>query len=129
MGARAPVHRVLTDNQDLTKTFSDLTSGNRILLVGQSRKVENGVYSVATDKTLARATDMPIDSHAAGCLVGTTDGSAYVCISDPDADVVGTNNLVWVHTDSAQATRLVKGSTDDVTATNQCGFEHMLAPR
>ena len=125
MGSRAPVHRVFVDNQDLTQTFSTLTAGNRVLLVGQSQQVQNGLYTVTTKLDLERATDMATGSHAAGCIVGTLDGSAYVCIADPDADVVGTNNLVWVHTDSAQATRLVDGSADDRAATNRCASQPM----
>ena len=74
-----------------------LTSGQRILLVGQTTGTQNGLWAVASG-AWSRPVDFATGSSAAGTFTfveeGTVNGSSgWVCASAPGSDVVDTNSL------------------------------------
>ena len=124
IGTRATVKVVRTDNIDLNNqgtvlTAAKLKEGDRMLLIGQTAKTQNGIYSVTSSNTLVRAVDMPIGSRTAGTQVHVQNGLTYMCINNPNADVVNTNELVWESPVSGSCTRLVRVSDEDLNATTQ----------
>lgn len=70
--------------------------GDRVLLFGQSNKVQNGIWVVKTTAWL-RADDLAAGAHAANVSVpiskGTYHDNGYMCTDDAGADVVGTDEL------------------------------------
>ena len=74
--------------------------GDRVLAIGQTSGVNNGIY-VAASGAWSRATDMAVGSSAgsAAALVlngAVNGGSGYVCTTPSNASVVGTNSLSFV---------------------------------
>ena len=91
------------------KPNTDLTDGDRLLLISSSESsgaVASGIY-VVSGAALVRADDMKLGSDASGAYVyveqgdmtpgspAKAAGTAYVCTSLKDADVVGTASLKW----------------------------------
>lgn len=76
-----------------------LLAGDRILLVGQSTRTQNGIW-VASSGTWTRPVDLPSGSNASGVWVQVNEGTfalqRWLCISYPAT--VDTNNLTWRHT-------------------------------
>ena len=74
--------------------------GTRILCIAQTASHENGVWTVNATLTWERTTDCAVGSHTAGAVIpvlgGTNAGRTFVCESPPDADVVGTHDLLFV---------------------------------
>ena len=78
-----------------------LSAGDRILLMGQTSAIENGVYVVAASGAPTRSTDLASGFAAGGAYFFVNEGTvykdrAYVCTSDKGMDVVGTHALVFV---------------------------------
>jgi hypothetical protein len=74
-----------------------LQSGDRILIKDQTDKSENGLYTVQSGSP-QRTVDLQENTNASGIFVyaqvGTTNGSlGWICNSDPDSDIVGTDDL------------------------------------
>jgi len=75
------------------------TDGQRVGLTQQTPQSANGIYVVHAG-AWTRATDMPAGSHGS-CVffdvqAGTLVGNGYLCVADPTADLVGTNNLPFL---------------------------------
>lgn len=104
-----PAIVVATTNQALTGLPTvdgiTLTTGQRILLTGQTTATQNGIYAVAAG-AWARTTDMATGSGAASDAIFIEEGTvnadtAWVCTNDAGTDVVGTNSLTFVQFTSA----------------------------
>jgi hypothetical protein len=77
-----------------------LVADDRILVAAQAVASENGIY-VVTATAPTRALDLAATTKASGAYVFVDQGTtykdrAYVCITDKDSSVVGTNDLEWV---------------------------------
>ena len=73
------------------------TDGMRVGVISQSTQSQNGLY-VAHAGAWTRTADMAAGSHASGAFFfveegASVTGNGYVCVADPTADTVGTNNL------------------------------------
>ena len=78
-----------------------LIEDDRILIKDQVNPVENGVYIVRITGQPLRSPDMIIGDHAAGVFTFIKFGdlqasTGWVCNSDQDNDVVGTDGLLFV---------------------------------
>jgi hypothetical protein len=76
-----------------------LVLGNRVLLMGQTNAIENGVWEI-TAGAAVRPADFVTDSFATGVYVFVDEGAlldrAYICITNESVSQVGTNALEWV---------------------------------
>lgn len=77
-----------------------LATGDRVLLVGQSDPVENGIYVVAASGAASRSSDMNTSAEFPGAYTVTREGTsnsgkAYVCNS-PDSFVMDTDPATFV---------------------------------
>ena len=80
-------------NPPLTMADVALTLNSRVLLVGQTNGVDNGVYLMG-DR--GRAADLPAGVNAAGVTVWDAAAERlWVCVNDADAAVVGTHALTF----------------------------------
>ena len=78
-----------------------LVAGNRVLLVAQTNKVENGIWTVSATGAPTRPLDFATSSSASGSYVFIDEGTlyrdrAYACITNSGSDIVDTNSLDWV---------------------------------
>jgi len=74
-----------------------LAATNRVLVKNQSNGVQNGIYICSSDNW-TRSEDMPAGKNASGDFAFITEGNingdhGFVCTSDSNSDVVGTNIL------------------------------------
>lgn len=143
---KSPVVVVAVDPYDLSAIVAGTTSVDgvtltvdaRVLFVGQTNAVENGLY-VVTASGVARSADLPVGASASGTYVFVDRGAVYqdrafVCVTDRTSDLVGTNTLSWIQFSArptamagrslavGQANKLDVQTDDDtitVTAQNQ----------
>lgn len=107
---------VATSNVTLSGSQSvdgvTLNADNRVLLIGQTDPVQNGIWVVQSGAWV-RPDDFQTGSHAASIFVFVEQGmsnaeNGFSCINDDGHDVVGTNGLTW--TQSAAAGVVLSGS-------------------
>lgn len=111
-------------NPVLTIDSIGLGAGNRVLLVGQSNKIENGIYQFTdSSSVLTRTSDLSTGSHASGCYVIVLDGATYndqafICDNLLGNDIVGTNNLNFTLISSGGGGSLVPGNGINVAGSS-----------
>ncbi len=103
LNLKAAVTAAADSNVDLLRPIIvidnvTLTPEARVLLMGQTNPVENGIYTVVQGNYLHRANDFANDSKVAGAFSFVQQGlykgdKGYVCIADAPNDVVGTDSL------------------------------------
>ena len=111
------VDLVSTTNQTLTSSGTWLsgidsvipTVNNRILFVGQTNQIENGIYVMTNSTTISRSSDFSLSYTASGTNVFIKSGTLYantewVCTNLTDSDIVGTNSLIFNSIKTATAT-------------------------
>jgi hypothetical protein len=92
------VDSVLITNNSLYG-LQTYTYGLRILAMGQTDPIQNGIYSV-TNGAWKRANDMVSGISVSGAIVyNNFDGCYYFCSNIQGEDVVGTNELVFLKID------------------------------
>jgi hypothetical protein len=92
------VDTVLTTNNSLYGLQSYIR-GTRILAIGQTDGIYNGIYSV-TDNVWKRANDMMSGISVAGVIVYDNIGEIYYfCSNISGEDIVGTDELVFIGID------------------------------
>lgn len=107
-----PVDILVTTNVVLPDYIG--TDDLRLLLIGQTDKVENGIY-VIDNNILSRSSDMTDGIHAAGSLICAQDVNGYyTCTCDYNVDVVGTNDLFFSFIYLTPYNILGTGATDPV---------------
>jgi len=77
-----------------------LSTGDRILIKGQSTASENGIYVVKSSGDPDRSSDMAAGDTASGDFTFVTEGTVngdngFVCTSNGGSDTVGTHNLTF----------------------------------
>ena len=108
-GVKEKVRAATTAAGTLTTDFENLdvidgvtlATGDRILIKTQATAAENGIYIVEASGTPTRATDLPIGALASAITMRVLEGtvnanSEWQCTNLPAADVVNTNNLVFL---------------------------------
>lgn len=96
--AHASSNILLTDlKSGITIDGLELALGDRVLLTGQSNKVENGVYVIGVTES-QRGTDMPAGGSAYNDAIFVVEGTeysgrAFVSQSSKDSSVIGVNEL------------------------------------
>ena len=101
------VDTVATSNKNIgsvaagdTINNHQLAANDRILLKDQSTASENGIYVLLQGGGLTRAHDLPEGARASGVTVfvikGDFAGSAFICDSSKNADIVETNSLNFI---------------------------------
>ena len=108
---KTPVRAVsMTNATDWATTYANgcvvdgmtLATGDRILVMGQTDAIQNGIYVVnATGVAPTRGSDLDVGFGASGTYVFVDQGTVYqdrafVCITDKGADIVGTHPLAFV---------------------------------
>jgi len=121
----AGVGATLTGNANGALAAQDgvtLTVNQRLLVKNQADAKQNGVYQLSTvgdagtKFVLTRVTDMDTQDEIAGVFVfvsGGTDGAdtGWVCTTEPEAAVVGTNNITFAQFSAAGQTTAGTGLT------------------
>ena len=99
-----------------------LGDGYRVLLIGQTNAINNGIWVVGSG-AWARPTDFANDGYAASafCFVQSGDGYSHTgweCTNDTGNDVIGTNLLYWVQFSAAGLINAGNGLTKDGNTIN-----------
>lgn len=86
-----------------TSSQVTLSSGDRVLLAGQTDPIQNGVYLIAANGVgqggaeTERVTDLAVSDQAAGTFIFIEEGdsaeSGFICAAPSTADTVGTHDL------------------------------------
>lgn len=102
---KPPVRALATSNvASLSGTTTidsvPLVAGDRVLLTAQSTAAQNGIWVVAAG-AWTRPVDYPTGGEAFNSAVFVSEGtafadSAWVCTTNPPADVIDTNSTAWV---------------------------------
>ena len=108
LSSKTPVRAATTVAGTLASSFVNgsiiddvtLVTGYRILIKDQTVGSENGIYTVNTVGAPTRAPDFADGSRQGSsyCLIsqGTDNGDSFImCTNDPNADLVGTDSLVF----------------------------------
>jgi hypothetical protein len=115
-----PVNILVTSNVVLPDYVG--TDQIRVLLIGQTDKIENGIY-VINNNILSRSSDMSDGLHAAGSLICALDvNNYYTCTCDYNQDVVGINELIFSIIYLTPYNLLGTGATDPVGAFSYIQF-------
>lgn len=98
-----------------------LVATNRVLLIGQTNPIENGVWVVAAG-AWARGADLPAGSSAVGAYffaaggTGVYEDTGWVCSTAAGSDLVGTNGIAFVQFSSAGVITAGNGISKTVNA-------------
>lgn len=102
---KAPVRAISYGNTDLQDLLLvdgvQLEPEDRVLVIGQTDKTENGIYIVKEADLWVRAPDFDVDFAAAGSAVFVKEGfdfadTVWACSTDSGIDVVGTDSLDFI---------------------------------
>jgi len=109
LDVKASVQVIASSNITLSGTQTidgvAVSVGNRVLAVGQTSAVNNGIYVVASG-AWARSSDLPTGYNASGVFALVEEGTSYagsgwVCNNASGSAVVGTNPLTFVRFSAA----------------------------
>lgn len=83
-----------------------LSAADRVLVKNQASAVDNGIYAVVDGGAWTRVADYDTAAYGAGAFVfveeGTVNGATgWVCTAEPEASVIGTNELTFSQFSSA----------------------------
>lgn len=108
LNPKEAVRAVATSNVDISDELENadtidgvtLATGDRVLLIGQTDPIENGIYVVVASGAASRSSDMNLSAEFPGAYTvareGTANaGKAYVCNS-PDSFVMDTDPATFV---------------------------------
>lgn len=96
----------LTLTNEQTVDGVALSAADRVLVKDQASAVDNGIYAVVDGGAWTRVADYDTAAYGAGAFVfveeGTVNGATgWVCTAEPEASVIGTNELTFSQFSSA----------------------------
>lgn len=107
-----------------------LAANDLVLLAGQTTGSENGLYQIKESGAPDRCHELIAGDAACGMIVfvreGTAAGTAFVCSNAADADVVGTDDLVFEHLGANDTSGLVHADGSVAFAADQSLGSHRL---
>lgn len=102
---KSPVRAILYGNASLQDLLIvdgvQLAAEDRVLVIGQTNKAENGIYVTKEADVWVRAEDFAVASNAAGAALVVMEGTDYAdtvwaCSTNAGSDTVGTDDLDFV---------------------------------